>query len=66
MTLDEYSEAYSLLLDHKYDYVSGRLPIPPLVGQILMSYYLWPYEDEEEFYMTDEKRIEFINSHCET
>ena len=65
MTQTEYTAAYCLLLDHKYDYVSGRMPIPPLVGQILMSFYLWPYEEESEFNLTAEKRIEYINSHLE-
>jgi len=70
MTLAEYATAYGLLLDHKYAYVSGRMPIPPLVGQILMSFYLWPYENDyeidSEFNLTNEKRVDYINSHLET
>lgn len=64
MSMDEYLEAKRLILDNRYRYVVGKKPIPQHVARVLMSFYLWPFEEEEEFNLTDERRLEYINSHA--
>lgn len=67
MTRSEYETAFSLLLDNKYDYVSGKVPVPLNVGRLLAAFYLWPYEceicDTEGLQKTHKSRLEAINSH---
>lgn len=60
MTKNEYEQAHILLMDNKYEYVSGRKPIPALVGRLLAAHYLWPYEDE---YWSHSFLLDCINSH---